>query len=221
MRTTLRWAIRFALFLTALVVLGTGAASAQDSTAVDVHVPIDICGIGVGLLGDSSADCGDHGAAAPPPPESSPGEQSAPTRPDERDPLPGDVDLDVAPPVDVCGIGVGVLGSSGSECGTEVAGAVVEPPVVQPPEVPPVEVPAGVPPSSGPLGGDRFGSSPVATIDRVARGALDGSVHGSSGAICSWLASTGPGSDVLALAGVGLALLLGGLVSQRRIVPLG
>ncbi len=111
----MRWAIRLALFLTALFVLSTGVAGAQEPGDVQVDLPIDVCGIGVGLLGDSSADCAGPAPAEPVTPvEPAPRPPSDDSTEPSADSLVGDVAADVRIPVDVCGIGVG---STTADCG--------------------------------------------------------------------------------------------------------
>ncbi len=137
MNHVLRWAIRLALVLGALIALGTGAASAQEPDSIDVDAPIDLCGVGVGLLGDSSADCGS------PVPTGEPAD-AAPAEPDAAAILPvGPIGADVSAPVDLCGVGVGLLGDSSADCGSPT-------PTAQPADAAPAAPAEGRPASTGP-----------------------------------------------------------------------
>ncbi|MHB1137863.1 MAG: hypothetical protein ACYC2O_02830, partial [Microthrixaceae bacterium] len=112
MNHALRWATRLALFLTALFVLGTGVAGAQESETVAVDLPIDLCGVGVGLLGDSSADCaGTAAPAAEPAPEPAAVDPAVSEEPPAGDTVLGDVGVDVDAPIGVCGLGIGSTAS--------------------------------------------------------------------------------------------------------------
>lgn len=292
MNQPLRWAIRFALFLSALFVLGTGAASAQESGTIDVGLPVDVCGVGVGLLGDSDVDCAtapSPAATTDTPDPTQPGAEppagplddptagfvplvgdvdvdvdvpiqvcgigigatsadcssTAPTTtPDPADrsdvPAPADgpevpttpaptssvvpvlpallddVDVDVSAPVGLCGVGIGLLGDTGSDCSVEVAGASEQsPPPAAIPELPSPSTPAEATPAALPL----------SAVDDVVRGALQSAVEVPRtvplASFGSWLASTGSRSDLKALAGVGLSFLLTGLAARKRHIQIG
>ena len=79
-----------------IAVLGDGANAATvkepaaDRSEALVAAPVNVCGIGVGVLADAGADCGSAGGTSS-----------------------GRL---VAVPVTVCGVGVGVLGDASADC---------------------------------------------------------------------------------------------------------
>ncbi len=75
MISAMRWAIRFALFFVAVMAFTLGR---PDTASAQVTVPVDLCGVGVGVLGNTSSDCGG--------PTATPTRSSAPT---EESPVPG------------------------------------------------------------------------------------------------------------------------------------
>ncbi|MDQ2677384.1 MAG: hypothetical protein M3Y51_01470, partial [Actinomycetota bacterium] len=211
-----------------------------DPVDADVAAPFGVCGIGVGVLGDSASDCSGAGTTA----------DTGGTAADgpATDGVPADgltigvlddlttgligasavpVDADVAAPLGICGIGVGVLGESASDCSARVASATVE--------APPASTPLPVAPSapstpstpSAPAD-DALGvpaAMPASVLDDMVRGVADSVVGAprvpTAEAVRTWLAATGSGSGLMALAGVGLSFLLTGLAARKRGIPIG
>jgi hypothetical protein len=93
------------------------------SAVAPVNAPVTVCGISAGVLGDGSSAC----------PATAAGTASSTSGTGSADPgTPGTgvlgVDTPITAPVNVCGIGVGVLGSGSSTCGGTDATTVTNPP---------------------------------------------------------------------------------------------
>jgi hypothetical protein len=117
-------------------VLDTGPVASGNQVGVDAgdispSVPVTVCGNGVGVLGDASANCAPGQPAAPSGGSAGPGSTgtSAGTGDATSDSLLGSLasgnqvdagigDISPSVPVTVCGNGVGVLGDASAACGT-------------------------------------------------------------------------------------------------------